>query len=310
MNTSSEYELNTPLNGQGGFSNTTRRGLAAVVSLAVSCFVVGVAVGSRSSVATTPVLSASATPPPKYSPVGKSEKFRKKLIFEDDFDTLDFDKWRHELTMGGGGNWEFEWYTNNRTNSFARNGTLHLHATLTADQVGEELVEEGGTLDLWGATPASQCTTNAFFGCYRTSGAGGNMINPIQSAKLRTFESFNFKYGRMEVRAKLPRGDWLWPAVWLLPKQEIYGQWPASGEIDLIEARGNPGITGGADTVASTLHWGPTWQYFGDDLPKKPWTSTSKHAVDEFWKARDTWHPTWKGEEADLRVDWIRVWQD
>lgn len=48
------------------------------------------------------------------------------LIFEDNFDTLDFSKWQHELTMGGGGNWEFEIYRNNRTNSFVDDGVLHL----------------------------------------------------------------------------------------------------------------------------------------------------------------------------------------
>jgi Glycosyl hydrolases family 16 len=44
---------------------------------------------------------------------------------------------------------------------------------------------------------------------------------------------------RLEVEAKLPRGDWLWPAVWLLPEDDAYGQWPASGEIDMLESRGN-----------------------------------------------------------------------
>ena len=39
------------------------------------------------------------------------------LIWEDNFDFLDFNKWQHELTMGGGGNWEFQIYRNNRTNS-------------------------------------------------------------------------------------------------------------------------------------------------------------------------------------------------
>lgn len=117
----------------------------------------------------------------------------------------------------------FELYSNNRSNSFVRNGSLHLHPTLTADSVGDELVEEGGELDMWGATPASQCTSNAFWGCYRTSGLGGNMINPIQSAKLFSHDAFSFTYGRVEVRAKLPRGDWLWPAIWLLPKREEYG---------------------------------------------------------------------------------------
>ena len=48
------------------------------------------------------------------------------LVWEDNFDTLDFTKWQHEITMGGGGNWEFEMYWNNRTNSFVEDGVLHL----------------------------------------------------------------------------------------------------------------------------------------------------------------------------------------
>lgn len=41
--------------------------------------------------------------------------------------------------------------------------------------------------------------------------------------------------------------DWLWPAIWLLPEKNAYGQWPASGEIDLMESRGNkPGYVKGA----------------------------------------------------------------
>lgn len=51
---------------------------------------------------------------------------------------------------------------------------------------------------------------NAFYGCERISG-NGHIINPIQSARIRTVKSFAFKYGRLEFRAKLPRGDWLWP---------------------------------------------------------------------------------------------------
>jgi beta-glucanase (GH16 family) len=49
----------------------------------------------------------------------------------------------------------------------------------------------------------------------------------------------------MEVKAKLPTGKWLWPAIWLLPKNNVYGKGkdgtlPPSGEIDLIEVRGHP----------------------------------------------------------------------
>jgi len=51
-------------------------------------------------------------------------------------------------------------------------------------------------------------------------------------------------------------------AIWMLPATSAYGGWPASGEIDLTEVRGNANLTcwGGAvgrQTTASTLHWGP-----------------------------------------------------
>jgi len=36
--------------------------------------------------------------------------------------------------------------------------------------------------------------------------------------RIRTVNSFNFKYGRVDVEAKMPTGDWLWPAIWMLPK--------------------------------------------------------------------------------------------
>lgn len=61
-----------------------------------------------------------------------------KLIFEDDFEFLDLKKWQHELTLGGGGNWEFEWYVNNRSNSYTKNGVLYIKPTLTEDAIGTD----------------------------------------------------------------------------------------------------------------------------------------------------------------------------
>jgi len=120
-----------------------------------------------------------------------------------------------------------------------------------------------GDLSLWGASPADMCTGNAFYGCERNAGASGNVINPIQSARLRTVNGFSFKYGRVEIRAKLPKGDWIWPAIWMLPKYNGFGQWPASGDIDIVESRGNdPSCSvGGRNTFGSTLHYGPGWPY-------------------------------------------------
>jgi len=105
------------------------------------------------------------------------------------------------------------------------------------------------------------CTGNAFWGCERNAAGSGNIINPIMSARVRSTESFAFKYGRVEIRAQLPKGDWLWPAIWMLPKDNFYGDWPSSGEIDIMESRGNPNTcdVGGVNTFGSTLHYGPNW---------------------------------------------------
>lgn len=176
--------------------------------------------------------------------------------------------------MSGGGNWEFQIYDNSRTNSYCEAGILNLFPTLTEDRYGAGFVTTG-TLDLEGGAPADECTNRAFFGCSR---GGGNVINPAMSARIRTVNSFSFKYGRVEVRAKMPTGDWLWPAIWLLPRYNSYGTWPASGEIDLVEARGNSrlmlnGVNIGAEQVGSTLHWGPYWPYNGYE--KTTWPKNS-----------------------------------
>jgi len=185
--------------------------------------------------------------------------FCAQLVFFDDFNQFDLSVWQHEITLGGGGNWEFEYYTNNRSNSYVRNSVLYLKPTLTADTIGSEYMDSA-TMDIWGSSPADLCTGNANYGCLRTGGAGGNILNPIQSASIRSVNSFSFNSGRLEVRAKLPRGDWLWPAIWLLPKYNSYGEWPASGEIDMVESRGNVNYpAGGSNQFGSTLHWGPFW---------------------------------------------------
>ncbi|PIK33946.1 putative beta-1,3-glucan-binding protein [Apostichopus japonicus] len=189
------------------------------------------------------------------------------LLFEDTFDTFDLDVWEHEITAGGGGNWEFQYYTNNRSNSYVRDNILYIKPTLTADKEGEGFLTSG-TLNLWGASPADLCTGNNWYGCQR-SGSYNNIINPIQSARLRTVNTFAFKYGKIEIEAQMPKGDWIWPAIWLLPKRNAYGQWPASGEIDLVECRGNlnlaaeDGTQVGVNQMGSTMHWGPYWPLNG-----------------------------------------------
>ncbi|BBI36607.1 glycoside hydrolase family 16 protein [Cohnella abietis] len=71
------------------------------------------------------------------------------------------------------------------------------------------------------------------------------------SARLDTKDHLSFCYGKLVVRAKLPVGQGLWPAIWLLPQQDTYGTWPASGEIDIMEAKGRL-----PQQISGTLHYG------------------------------------------------------
>jgi len=79
---------------------------------------------------------------------------------------------------------------------------------------------------------------------------------PSTSGRIRSLKAIDgsWTYGRFEIRAKMPRGDFLWPAIWMLPTDKRYGEWAASGEIDIMEFRGQ-------DNRISehTLHFGGQW---------------------------------------------------
>ncbi len=74
------------------------------------------------------------------------------------------------------------------------------------------------------------------------------------SARITTADRVAFRYGRIEARIKLPGGQGLWPAFWLLSQDSPYGSWAATGEIDIMEAT-NLGASGG-NAVFGTLHYG------------------------------------------------------
>jgi beta-glucanase (GH16 family) len=74
------------------------------------------------------------------------------------------------------------------------------------------------------------------------------------SARINTRDRLAFRYGRIEARMRLPGGQGLWPAFWMLAQDSPYGEWAASGEIDIMEAV-NLGGSGG-NLVYGTIHYG------------------------------------------------------
>ncbi|KAJ7196449.1 glycoside hydrolase family 16 protein [Mycena rebaudengoi] len=150
-------------------------------------------------------------------------------------------RWLREVQMDGFGNGEFQMTTSSSNNSYLQNGNLYIVPTLTP---GYPFAD---------GRPCSR-TTNL---------TTGTIINPVQSARLSTLI---ICAGRVEVRAKMPLGDWLWPAIWMLPVSNTYGPWPRSGEIDIVESRGN-GLrytNRGANYVQGSLNWGPNPQLNGE----------------------------------------------
>ena len=74
------------------------------------------------------------------------------------------------------------------------------------------------------------------------------------SARLRTKGTADFTYGRFEASIKMPIGQGIWPAFWMLSTDEPYGFWPQSGELDIVEVLGQE-----PELIHGTIHYGPPW---------------------------------------------------
>lgn len=114
------------------------------------------------------------------------------------------------------------------------------------------------------------------------------------SARLVTKHQGDWTYGRIEVRAKLPKGRGTWPAIWMLSTDWKYGGWPASGEIDIMEHVGfDPGI------VHGTIH---TEAYNHIKRTQKEGTITIADAQDTF----HLYAIDWTKDKIDFWVDGTR----
>lgn len=139
------------------------------------------------------------------------------LVWSDEFSgtQVNLANWTYQI-MGDGGNNEWQYYTSRPVNSWVGNGMLTIQARK------EDYVVGGQTYH-------------------------------YTSARLRTAGKQDFLYGKMEARIKLPKGQGIWPAFWMMPTDHVYGVWAASGEIDIMESVGQ------ADAIYGTLHFGGSW---------------------------------------------------
>ncbi len=138
----------------------------------------------------------------------------KKLVWADEFNTAglpDPSRWGYNQGGGGWGNNELQFYTAGRK---------------------ENAWVENGNLVI----------------SARKENYRGRKYS---SARMITKNKGDWKYGRIEVKAKLPKGKGIWPAIWMLPTKSAYGGWPKSGEIDIMEFVGYM-----PDSVFGSVHTG------------------------------------------------------
>ncbi|KAJ1022855.1 hypothetical protein NDA13_004905 [Ustilago tritici] len=237
------------------------------------------------------------------------------LVLDEQFDgdMINKDIWFHELETGGFGNDQFDWTTDSTNNSLVQDGKLYIVPTLTSDALGDAAITNGYTLNLTQAgtcTAANKTDANCAVASNATTGV---ILPPIQSARLMTNFSRTIKYGRVEVKARMPTGNWIWPAVWMMPKDSVYGPWPHSGDIDIFEGRGNVPTnrdSKGTNKMSSSLHSGPNYLFDGYGFATKTrnlwrnWFNQDTHTFGLEWTEDKIW--TWEGTRVfkNLEVDY------
>lgn len=179
-----------------------------------------------------------------------------QLVWSDEFDgaagtSPDASKWTFDIGGGGWGNQELEYYTND-----TKNASLDGNGSLLMTARNEPF--------------------------------GGS---PFTSARIKTQGLFSQAYGRIEARIKTTAGPGIWPAFWMLGEDIDTNPWPACGEIDIMEQRGQaPYINNGS------LH-GPG--YSGGSAITKAYTLTNGRFDADY----HIYAVEWSNESIDFFVD-------
>ena len=194
-----------------------------------------------------------------------------QMVWQDEFDGTEVDssKWSFAVDCFGGGNDEAQCYTARAENSRVAEGLLTITA-LRETFSGPAVNDSDPNYDPLDTSKTLDYT----------------------SARLVSKNKGDWKYGRFEIRAKLPQGQGTWPAIWMLPTDWVYGPWAGSGEIDIMEAVNLTTVTNGGEpesAVHGTLHFGKTWPnnvYSGQDyaLPNAQNPSDDFHVYALEWQ--------------------------
>jgi beta-glucanase (GH16 family) len=177
-------------------------------------------------------------------------------IWRDEFDgeRLDYSKWECEVNAFGGGNQELQIYTDSPKNVRVEDGKLIIEAR-------REVTGIAGT------------------------------TRDFSSGRIRTKHRGDWKYGRIDVRAKLPKGQGVWPAIWMMPTEDKYGGWALSGEIDIMEFKGQE-----PNRIHGTIHFGGAW-------PKNRFTTKVFESKTDYTQDFHVYSLDWREKKLTWLID-------
>ncbi|MBP5431909.1 glycoside hydrolase family 16 protein [Ruminococcus sp.] len=163
------------------------------------------------------------------STVETSQEDGYTLLWSDEFseNELDPSKWSYEL-----GNWKLDSNGNYITNGWGNNEQEFYTSQNT--NVRDGILTIAARKESW---------TDEKQGSY-----------DYTSARINTQHKFSVCGGKIEVRARCDSGKSLWPAIWMLPEDSVYGGWASSGEIDIMEGWGST-----PEKICGTIHFGGAW---------------------------------------------------
>ncbi|KAJ2943586.1 hypothetical protein O0L34_g16695 [Tuta absoluta] len=222
-----------------------------------------------------------------------------QTIFEDQFDNLREDVWQIEQYIPSE-NPEHPFVSYQRAAVSISNGNLRIAPALQQNMPGynnDSIIS--GTLNLFsGCTGSSnECSVTAF---------GASILPPVASGRI-TSKGLAFTYGTVHIRAKLPKGDWLYPELLLEPFRKKYGNKFASGVVNIARARGNDELYLGIKSAGNDNLYGGLIM----DFDCRQYLISEKKLPTSHWG--DDFHiytVNWTPDRVTLLVDgqeWARI---
>lgn len=154
----------------------------------------------------------------------------RQLLFEDNFDSLNSTNWNSIQRFAGAPDFEFVVYMTNDVTDVT-DGRLRIKPSLLDTKFGKDYTSRGRLIleDCTGQVNTNECQRQA---------AGSYILPPLISGRLNTKGKFEFLFGRIEVRAKLPRGDWIYPLITLESTENTW-EFGLHREIRIASSVGN-----------------------------------------------------------------------